>query len=108
MPVFHVGTGTLIRGSNVDSEVRADFYAARAVVLYFGSPRPGSADQDHWALPELKHALASRVDCLIYVSEDYPRSVLIEHGYAGEPTVILAERDFGSVLKEHLEALTET
>jgi hypothetical protein len=38
VPVFYVGTGSAVRQSNLDRELRSDFYSARAIVLYFGYP----------------------------------------------------------------------
>ena len=41
-PVLYGGVGNMVRQSSVDSEIRNDFYTARAIVLYFGSPKQGA------------------------------------------------------------------
>jgi len=46
-PVFYAGAGKAVHQSNLDREIRDDFYAARAIVLYFGSPKEGSNHEDH-------------------------------------------------------------
>jgi hypothetical protein len=107
VPVFHGGAGAAVRQSNQDGEMRDDFYGARAIVLYFGSPKEGSHYEDHWALSEIKHAVASGVDCLVYVSQDFPKAVLAKHGYSREPKVLSAEDDLGAALRSDLGNLLQ-
>jgi hypothetical protein len=105
LPAPYGGMGLEVRDSNVDAKMRDDFYGARAIVLYFGSPKDGSNYEDHWVLPELRHAVAAGVDFLIFVSEDFPKAILARHGYDRDPVVILPQDDFGTVLKAALEGL---
>ena len=56
--------------------MRDDFYDTHAIVLYFGVPKDNTSYEDHWVLPEIKHRIAA-VDCLLYVSEDFPLSGLV-------------------------------
>jgi hypothetical protein len=105
VPVFYVGAGSAVRQSSLDSEMRGDFYSARAIVLYFGSPVEGSNDEDHWVLDELGHAIASGTPSLIYVSKDFPRDVLAKHGYRQDPEVLMTDADFGAALRRDLAKL---
>jgi hypothetical protein len=85
VPFWYGGVGRTVRDSNVDREIRDDFYGAQAIVLYFGDPKDeGSNYEDHWALPEIEYALNSGVSCLVYVSKEFPREVLTRYGYLGE------------------------
>jgi hypothetical protein len=104
-PVVYGGAGSAIRQSNQDSEIRDDFYSAQAVILYFGAPNDSSNHEDHWVLPELKHRIASGADCMLYVSEDFPVSVLQKYGYAGQPQVVCGGDDFGTALQSGLKKL---
>jgi hypothetical protein len=103
-PVTYGGAGTAVRQSNQDREMRDDFYCAQAIVLYFGAPKDGSNHEDHWVLPEIKHCI-SGVDCLLYLSEDFPLSVLQNHGYVGQPKVLSGGEDFGAALQNDLQKL---
>jgi hypothetical protein len=104
-PVFYAGASRAVRESNVDREIREDFYTARALVLYFGSPKEGSDHEDHWVLPEIRHAARSGVPCLAYVSKDFPKEILVKHGYDGKAEVVLSEADFGPALQRDLGRL---
>jgi hypothetical protein len=85
VPVSYGGVGRIVRDSNVDREIRDDFYGAQAIVLYFGDPKDDGNDyENHWVLPEIECALNSGVPCLVYVSKEFPREVLTRHGYRGE------------------------
>jgi hypothetical protein len=106
VPVFYGGVGNVVRQSNVDAEIRNDFYAARAIVLYFGSPKEGSDYEDHWVLEEIRHVAESGAPFLVYVSKDFPRDILANHGYRGEVEVVSSEVDFGTSLQRKLASLT--
>jgi hypothetical protein len=101
-PVFYAGAGEAFRQSNLDREMRDDFYAARAIVLYFGSPKEGSDHEDHWVLQEIRHVAESSVPCLVYVSKDFPRDILVNHGYHGETEVLSSEVDFSTAVQRDL------
>jgi hypothetical protein len=105
VPALHGGVGAAVRQSNQDGEIRDSFYAAQAIVLYFGAPNDGSNHDDHWVLPELKHRITSGADLLIYVSEDFPVNVLQKYGYADRPQVLSGGNDFGTVLRNDLKKL---
>jgi hypothetical protein len=104
-PVSYAGAGKAVRQSNLDREMRDDFYAARVIVLYFGSPTKGSDHEDHWALQEIRHITESGVPCLVYVSKDFPTDVLVRYGYNREAQVVSAEADFGAFLQRDLARL---
>ena len=95
----------MVRQSNVDAEIRNDFYAARAIVLYFGSPKEGSDYEDHWVLREVRHIAETDVPCLVYVSKDFPRDILAEHSYRGEVEVVSSEAEFSTSLQRDLARL---
>jgi hypothetical protein len=105
VPVFYGGVGKIVHKSNVDQRMRDDLYTARAIVLYFGSPKEGSNNDDHWALNEIGHATASGVPCLVYISKNFPREVLLEHGYDRVPEVLSTEADFGASSQRDLDKL---
>jgi hypothetical protein len=96
------GASKGLRQSNFDREIRDDFYAARAFVLYFGSPKEGGDHEDHWVLEEIRHLIGSGVPCLAYLSKDFPEEILVKHGYNGEVRVLSTEADFGAALQRDL------
>jgi hypothetical protein len=104
-PVLYGGVGNMVRQSSVDSEIRNDFYTARAIVLYFGSPKQGSDHEDNWVLEEIRHVAESVVPCLLYVSKDFPREILVERGYHREPEVVSSEAEFSIALQRDLAKL---
>ena len=106
-PIFYGGAGAAVRRSNQDSEMRDDFYGADAVVLYFGAPEENSNHEDHWVLPEIIHLMAAGVDCLVYVSDDFPLSVLAKYGYAGQPRALSVGDDFGAALQDDLQKMMQ-
>ena len=103
VPVFYCGAGAAVQQSNQDREMRNDFYGAQAIVLYFGSPKDGSDYEDHWVLRELKYAVESGVSCLVYVSKDFPKDILVNYGYNHEAKVVSAEDDFAAILRDDLK-----
>ena len=103
IPVFYGGLGAAVRQSNQDKEIRDAFWEAQAIVLHFGAPKDNSNHEDHWVLPEISHRIATGVDCLIYVSDNFPLSILQKHGYAGQPKLLSAGDDFGAVLRSDLQ-----
>jgi len=105
IPIHYGGVGARVRESNLDKEIRDDFWRARAVVLYFGAPGEGSNYEDHWVLPEIRHCIATAIDCLIYVSDDFPHAILRKYGYALQPKVLSSRDDFGAVLRSDLEEI---
>lgn len=104
-PVVYSGAGNAERQSTLDRELRDDFYAARAIVLYFGSPKQGGDYEDHWVLQEIRHIIGSSVPCLVYVSNDFPRAILAKHGYDQEPKIVSTNADFGTALQRDLSNL---
>ncbi len=105
-PAIYAGAGNAVRQSSLDRDMRDDFYAARAIVLYFGSPKEGSDHEDHWVLQEIKHVIESGVPCLVYVSKDFPRDILVKHAHNGEVEVLSTEVEFSTALQRDLAKLT--
>jgi hypothetical protein len=104
-PVYYGGVGAAVRQSNQDKDIRDDFWKAHAIVLYLGAPNDNSDYDDHWVLPEISHRVATGVDCLIYVSDNFPLSTLQKYGYAGPPKVLSVSDDFGAALRSDLEKI---
>jgi hypothetical protein len=105
-PALYGGVGEAVRRSNQDEDIRGDFWEAQAIVLYFGAPNDNSSHEDHWVLPEISHRVASGVDLLVYVSDDFPLSILQRYGYTGQPKVLTAGDDFAVILRTDLAGIT--
>lgn len=103
IPVYYGGAGMAVRQSNQDRDIRDDFWNAEAIVLYFGAPKDNSNHEDHWVLPEISRRVATGVDCLIYVSDDFPLNTLQKYGYMDQPRVLSAGDDFGAALRSDLQ-----
>jgi len=103
--IYYQGAKLEIRESSLDREMRNDFYGSRALALYLGTPKPGSTHHDNWVLPELKHAIAQGMECLIYVSPTFPRELLKQYGYENAPKIVHTKAEFCSVLLDDLKRL---
>ena len=44
----------------------------------------------------------SGVPCLVYVSKDFPKEILVRHGYQREAEVLSSEADFSTALQRDL------
>lgn len=63
-PVSYAGITRAARSSNLDREIRDDFFSAEAVVLVFSEATAGCFPvADHWAIDELRHL---RSPCFVY------------------------------------------
>ena len=103
--IFYSGIGLAARQSNLDKEIRDDFYKARACVLYFGEAKDASMHDDHWALPELKHAIDRGIECLIYVGRNFPTDLLTKVGYTGQHRIVHSKEEFCEALQADLKRL---
>src|SRR5258708_22870150 len=103
--IFYTGIGLAARESNLDREIRDDFYGARACVLYFGQPKDASTHDDHWALPELRYAIDRGIECLIYVAPNFPTATLTTSGYSGQPRIVRSKEEFCEALQADLQRL---
>jgi hypothetical protein len=103
--IFYTGIGLAARQSNLDKEIRDDFYRARACALYFGEPKDASTPDDHWALPELSHAISLGIECLIYVAPNFPTDQLPAVGYSDLPRIVRSKEEFCEALRADLTRL---
>jgi hypothetical protein len=105
-PVFYVGAGRNIvpsagSSNNFDDEIRGDFYPAKTKVMYFGDPKNGSDNEDHWVLSNLAH-VGTQHALLVYVSKSYPVEVLRRYGFKGTAIVVADPAEFEKSLREIL------
>ena len=105
-PIFYSGAGRHIvpqagQSDTVDNELSEDFYPAKTKVLYFGEPKKGSDEEDHWVLSNLAHVNTEDA-LLVYVSKDYPVEVLRRYGFKGTPIVIANPAEFEKSLREKI------
>jgi hypothetical protein len=105
-PFFYSGVGRKIippagLSNTLDHEIRDDFYPAKTKVLYFGDPKNGSDDEDHWVLSNLAH-VSTEDALLIYVSKDYPVEVLRRYGFKGTTIVVADPAEFEKSLREQI------
>lgn len=105
-PIHYSGAGRDIvpqagQSNTLDDELRDDFYPAKTIVLYFGEPKKGSDDEDHWVLSNLAH-VGSEHALLVYVSRDYPVGVLRRYGFKGTPIVVPNPAEFEKSLREQI------
>ena len=103
-PITYSDAGSGIRPepparSNVDNELRDDFFQSGARIVYLGRPPSGNFN-DHWALQELPEA-GERV--LILLSPDFPRAVL-QSWTKVEPKVVASEDEFAAAVRAYLAA----
>ena len=103
-PITYSGAGRSIRPepparSNIDNELRDDFFQSAARIVYLGRPPSGNFN-DHWALQELPEA-GERV--LILCSPEFPRSVL-SSWTSVEPKVVSSVDEFAAAVHAYLAA----
>lgn len=104
-PVHYTGLPLNVRNSNIDREVRDDFYGSQVVVLYLGQPKPGSDHRDNWALCEMKIARDRNKVCLVYTSTDFPSDVLDEYGIRDIAVPISGSDEFRTKLAASLGSI---
>lgn len=102
-PIYYSGAGREIVRSNLDAELREDFFNAKTIVLYFGEPKDGSDGEDHWVLANLAHVGAGH-SLLVYVSKDYPVEILKRYQFKGTPILVANPADFEKSLREQIAA----
>jgi hypothetical protein len=105
-PIWYSGAGRDVvppagMSDTLDTELREDFYPAKTIVLYFGEPKKGSDDEDHWVLSNLAHVGTGHT-LLVYVSKDYPVEVLRRYGFKGVPIVVAGPAEFEKSLREQI------
>jgi hypothetical protein len=109
VPIFYDGAGREIipepgMSDTLDNEINDDFFTAKTIVLYFGTPRTGRDYANHWVLPNLKH-LSSDRHLIIYASNDYPIETLRQHGLQSPPTIISNIQEFSAAVRRDLDKL---
>lgn len=105
-PIYYSGAGRGIvpppgQSDTLNDEMSDDFYPANTKVLFFGKPKKGSDNEDHWALSNLAH-VSKEHTLLVYVLKDYPVEVLRQHGFKGEPIVVADPAEFENSLRERI------
>jgi hypothetical protein len=106
-PILYSGIGRSLIPDNgcfntLSDQLTDEFFASKTIVLYFGGPnKPGDFD-DHWSLHQLKYLDSNDTDIFVYVSKDFPRSVLRRHGFYFEPVVIAGLEEFRAALQRDL------
>lgn len=105
VPIAYSGAQLSVRESNIDAEIRADFYGASSLVLYFGPPDPDKNYEDNWVLPELVTVVSLGDRLLVYVSEDFPQAVLNHSGYTLDPRVVGRGDDLAGIVQDDLATL---
>ena len=76
VPLAYRGVGLSARKSNLDKELREDFFRAKAIVILLGMGEGWNSDDpmDSWAIQELKHV--SSATLLVYTVSDIPDNTL--------------------------------
>lgn len=102
-PVFY--QGLKVRSSNLDAEIRADFYASRVIALYFGPMPLGSDFCDNWALAEIEYTIRMNKNCLVYATRDASTEVLQQHQLHAITKRIIDDADFERKLSADFGAI---
>lgn len=101
-PVFWAGAGRSIHNSNQMQEITADCYNSSTIVIYVGSPRDNSDQEDLWVLRWLSDLIKIGRKLVVYSSESYPTDILTRYGYTGPVRRINDEAGFRIALEGDL------
>ncbi len=106
VPLAYSGIGLDVRASNYDREIREDLYKAKCAVILLGSKTVEDNPLDHWAMPELLHAVSLDVIVVIYALEDVTEAQLAERNLAVRDRVF-DEDQFEKILSEYLDEVLQ-
>lgn len=96
-PIWYAGAGRRVTRSNLNNELRDDFYQSAARVVYLDRPRSGDFN-DHWALQELPPVGS---DVLILLAPDFPLD-LLRTWTKNDVTVVATEEEFAEAVRAYL------
>jgi predicted methyltransferase len=106
VPLAYAGVRLRVRNSNLDQEIRHDFYMASLAVIFLEAGQTLSMN-DHWALPELGVRHGSGKSLLIYASASTPREDVRHLGLPVDAVFIEDMAQFASDLRLRLEQLMQ-
>lgn len=104
-PLVYGGAGLGARNSNIDKEIRDDFYKSKVVVLLIGEGGKWMSIEDNWALPELETAISKGIDCLVYITSGLTELGIRRLHLTSSVIAVNNEKHFESSLKQNLERL---
>ncbi len=102
VPVTYAGAGLEISKSNLDREIREDFYKARLIVLFLesGQSRPIA---DNWALAELQHR--PNISLIVYATAGTPKMDIDQLHLPESPIFVGDEAEFMKDFRRRIEQL---
>lgn len=108
VPLVYEGAGLNVRNSNLDREIRDDFYQSKVVVLLLGTGQRWRSIEDNWAIPELEHAISIEMGCFVYVTAEMSEEELTRLQLPIDAVVVRDEDHFAATLRQNLEQLMIT
>lgn len=105
---YYSGVTLAVRNSNLDREIRDDFYNAKvAVVLLCGKDQRGEGQSigDNWAIPELKHVISYGRNCLVYATAEATDEEIESLDLPVDVRTVRDADHFAIALKQDLEQL---
>ena len=104
-PFVYGGTGLDVKKSNLDREIRDDFYKSKVAVLLLGTGQGWSSIEDNLAIPELPHAISFRIVCFVYVTAETSKEEIKKLNLPVEVIKVRDKEHFEASLRKNLEQL---
>lgn len=105
VPLVYAGAGLDINKSNLDREMRDDFYQSKVVLLLLGTGQGWRSIGDNWAILEMNHALSMGIECLFYIMDEVTQEQVRNLNLPIDAVVIRDENHFTATLKQDLQQL---
>lgn len=106
VPLAYAGVGLVVRESNLDQEIRHDFYRADIAVIFLEADQPLSME-DNWALPELKVKYESGKPLLVYATAGISREDVNKHELPVDVIYVEDMAEFARDLRHRLSQLMQ-
>ncbi len=107
VPISYTNIGTQIKQSNLDRELRDDFYSSQAMVLVFGSGPSWGDIKDQWVLSELPFAVKQGIHCLVYITINTPQDDVKALDLPITPVIVAGTEQFQDFLDSDLNKLLD-
>jgi len=95
------------KSSNLDKEIRDDFYESKIAIIVLGMQKGGKEIGNNWAIPELSSAISIGIKCFVYILAKITKKEIEVLNLPLDPIIITDERDFESKLERDLLSYLE-
>jgi len=106
IPLVYSGAKQNIKKSNLDREIRDDFYESKLVIIMLGKTNGIESVKDEWVLLEIDHAINLGIQVIIYLTKEISEEEKIGLNFPVKPITIRDLNHFESLLEGNLRRLS--